>query len=128
MIIDYSGGYKFRARARSHEIVSDQPAEKHGEDTGPTPPELFISSLGTCIGVYAVFFAEKHPEISLEGMKVEMEWERSDNPARIGTIRAKVTLPGGVPERFRDALHRSVEACLIHNTITHPPRVEIGLG
>lgn len=128
MTVDYSGKYEFHAKVRGHEIVSDQPVAKHGEDHGPTPPELLIASLGSCIAIYAVFFAEKHPEISLAGMKVELEWERAEGPTRIGEISAKVTIPGGVPEHFRDALHRSMEACLIHNTLTHCPKVELTLS
>jgi len=117
---------KFRAQVRGHEILSDQPAGK-GEDSGPTPPELLIASLGTCIGVYAAAFAQRHA-ISLEGMKIEMGWGRAENPTRIGEIRAKLLLPNEVPERYHDGLLKSAASCLIHNTLTHPPQIEMALA
>ncbi|NIM04768.1 MAG: OsmC family peroxiredoxin [Armatimonadetes bacterium] len=126
MVVDYKGGHRFRTDVRGHEIVSDQPPGK-GEDTGPTPPELFISSLGACIGVYMVFFAERH-NISLEGMKVEMKWEKEQNPPRIEKIQAKIILPSGVPKRYREPLHKSAICCLLHNTINHTPHIEIDMS
>jgi uncharacterized OsmC-like protein len=127
MTINYQGGFKLHAETRGHKLVSDQPLEKRGEDSGPTPPELFIFSLGACIGVYARFFAERH-NISLEGMNIEMEWEKAENPSRIGAIRARIIIPGGVPERFRSPLLKSACSCLIHNTITHSAEIEINLA
>jgi len=126
MVIHYEGGMKFRAQVRGHEILCDQPPGK-GEDSGPTPPELLIASLGTCIGVYTAMFAARHG-ISLEGMKMEMGWGRAENPTRIGEIRAKLLLPNEVPERYRDGILRSAASCLIHNTLIHPPRIEIALA
>ncbi len=126
MTIDYEGGMKFRAHARQHDIISDQPPGK-GEDTGPTPPELLIASLGTCIGVYAKFFAQRH-DISLEGMKIEMEWGRAENPTRVGEIRARITLPAGIPENYRQGILKSAASCLIHNTLTHSSGIEITLA
>ena len=123
LMVDYAGGLKFRTLARTHEIISDQPLGK-GEDTGPTPPELFIAAIGSCIGVYACFFAQRH-DISLAGMKIEMSWEKAENPGRIGNIRAKMIIPGGVPEQYREPLHRAAHACLLHNTLLDSPRIEL---
>ena len=127
LVVNYKGGLSFCAKVRGHEIISDLPAEKQGTDKGPTPPELFISSLGTCIGVYAALFAQRH-QISLEGMQVEMEWERAEEPARISRIRAKITIPQGFPEKYREALKKSAEACLVHNTLCQCPIIELSLA
>ena len=39
---------KFAIHSRSHSILCDQPAENGGEDSGMTPPELLLASLGSC--------------------------------------------------------------------------------
>ena len=59
MVVSHEKGRRFAAEVRGHQIASDQPAPAGG-DTAPTPPELFIASLGTCIGVYIATFAERH--------------------------------------------------------------------
>ena len=44
---------QFSIQARSHSITSDQPIENDGTDTGMTPPELMLASLGSCAAYYA---------------------------------------------------------------------------
>jgi putative redox protein len=39
---------KFSIQSRSHTILCDQPAENGGEDSGMTPSELLLASLGSC--------------------------------------------------------------------------------
>jgi len=126
VIVEYAGGSKFVARHRGLEVVSDQPVEKGGENAGMTPPELFIVALGACVGVYVVRFAERH-DIPLEGLTVEADYETAEDPRRIGSIKVKVKLPQPPPEKYREALLRSARQCMVHNTITHCPQVDISL-
>jgi len=125
MNIQHKGGMGFRVNVREHVIISDQPKEKGGVNEGPTPPELFIASLGTCIGVYAVWFCQKH-KIAYEGMKLNIVWAKSTNaPTRIEQIDITVSLPEGCPETLKKGLHEQAEKCLVHNTITYPPEINI---
>ena len=120
------GGWRFNARCRSHEIVSDQPLEEEGEDTGMTPVELFVSSLGCCIGVYAKIFCDRH-NISSEGMKIGLEWKMAKNPSRIGELTARVQLKEKLESDLENAIMRMVEHCTVHNTLMNPPKVEISI-
>ena len=52
--VSHLDGVKFAIQARSHAIVCDQPPDNGGEDTGMTPPELLLASLGSCAAFYAV--------------------------------------------------------------------------
>jgi uncharacterized OsmC-like protein len=45
---------KFAVQARSHTIVCDQPTKNCGGDSGMTPPEIMLASLGSCAAFYAV--------------------------------------------------------------------------
>lgn len=125
MNVEYTGGMRFDAKTRSHTIVVDQPKEGGGKDEGPTPPELFIASLGTCIGVYALWFCQKR-KIPYEGMKININWSKSTTPpARIDLIEAKITLPKGCPEEHKIHFIESVGKCLVHNSITQAPEMKI---
>ena len=43
----YLGEVKFEAIARGHRVICDQPATLGGSDSGMTPPEFLLVSLGT---------------------------------------------------------------------------------
>lgn len=120
------GGTQFTGSARGHSIKIDLPAEHDGTDTGLMPGELLLASLGSCMGVFVTRYC-KTAGIDCEGMTIDLESEREDNPRRIARIRASIKIPAGVPEERRAALHRTAEACLIHETIRMSPHLTIDI-
>ena len=52
--ISHRENVKFTIHSRSHSIICDQPKENGGEDSGMTPPELLLASLGSCAAFYAM--------------------------------------------------------------------------
>jgi len=125
MNITYNSGTRFDAQTRAHTIIVDQPKEGGGQDQGPTPPELFVASLGSCIGIYALWFCQKR-KIPFEGMKININWSKSTTPpARVDLIEANIVLPKGCPEEHKTHLIASVEKCLVHNSIIQAPEIKI---
>jgi short-subunit dehydrogenase len=51
--VKHMGDMKFEALIGNHKLIIDVPPEMNGKDRGPTAPELFITSLASCITVYA---------------------------------------------------------------------------
>ena len=123
--VTHKDSLRFVALTRGHEVVSDQPLGK-GTDRGMTPPELLIASLGACIGVYVVGFAERH-NLPHQGLTIELDWERTEDQTCIARVKAEVRLSGEVSEEHRKALHRVAEQCLIHNTLRNGPEVTINI-
>lgn len=119
--IEFKSGTQFEIQARDHRIVSDQPESNKGADTGMTPPELLLASLGSCAGYYAVEYLRARG-LPLE-IRVRMNAEKAVHPARIGKIRLDLHVPD-LDERHRQGLMRAVHACLVHNTLSHPPEIE----
>ena len=64
--ISHLDGVSFNIQARSHSIVCDQPADNGGEDTGMTPPEFLLASLGSCAAFYAVQYLKTRNLISAD--------------------------------------------------------------
>lgn len=125
MNVTYQGETRFEVQTRSHKITVDQPKEGGGHDAGPTPPELFIASLGSCVGIYALWFCQKR-KIPHQGMKLNINWSKSTTPpARVDLIEIKIELPNGCPEEYKASFIESVEKCMVHNSITHPPEITI---
>jgi uncharacterized OsmC-like protein len=123
--IQHLGDVKFAATARGHRTVCDQPAANGGSDSGMTPPEFLLASLGTCAGFYAAQYLKNHA-LSQEGLEVVVHAEKAAAPARLGSFRVDVFAPGLTPEHEAGIL-RAVNACLIKNTLAQPPAIETAL-
>jgi len=118
-------GMHFCTQVPSGQLMCDE-----SSDVGavyPSAPELLMASLGSCIGSVLVYFAERH-EIPIEGMQIVLDWQIAERPHRSGEITVAVSIPKGVSEPQRETLERVAHACLIHNTLTHPPQISLSLA
>ena len=117
---------KFPIQSRSHSILCDQPAENGGEDSGMTPPELLLASLGSCAAFYAVQYL-KTRNLAESGVEVSVTSEKLKSPARLGNFHIQVSCPVPLTEEHTEGLMRSVKHCLVHNTLLSPPEIAIEL-
>lgn len=122
--VQHLGAVRFEIQARQHRIASDQPQENGGFDEGMTPPELLLASLGSCAAYYAAEFL-RQKGLATEGTLVKVTADKVPNPARLDNIRIELELPVACEERDRAGVDRAVHRCLIHNTLLHPPKMEI---
>lgn len=122
-----TGAVRFTIRARSHTIVSDQSQENGGADTGMTPSELLLASLGSCAAFYAVQYL-KSRNLADSGVEVSVTAEKLKQPARLGDFRIDVVCPVVLTPDQEQGLLRSVHQCLIHNTLLSPPQIAISLS
>lgn len=121
--VTYAGGDRLRIDVRGHELGADQPVEDGGEDTAPTPTELFLASLSACVAFYAERFLRRH-ELSTQGLKVICGYAWAANPTRVGEIDLTIKAPG-ITASKREAFVRVIEHCTVHNTLEHPPKVRV---
>jgi uncharacterized OsmC-like protein len=118
---------KFSIQARSHIVICDQPAENGGEDSGMTPPELMLASLGSCAAFYAVQYL-KTRDLVTNGVEASVTAEKLTQPARLGNFRVHVTCPVTLTEDQNKGLMRSVHQCLIRNTLVSLPEILVELN
>jgi putative redox protein len=121
--VDYLGGLRFEAATRGHHILSDQPVENGGADSGMAPPELLVAALGTCAGYYAAEYLRAR-SLPAKGLRIHVEAEKDSKPARLNAFRIHIDAPS-VDSRHRDGLRRAVKHCLIHNTLLQPPSIDV---
>src|SRR5208283_1562206 len=117
---------KFAIHSRSHSILCDQPTENGGEDSGMTPPEFLLASLGSCAAFYAVQYLGTR-NLAKTGVEVTVTAEKLKQPARVGNFRVLVLCPVPLTEEQTEGLMRSVHYCLVHNTLLTPPEIAIEL-
>ena len=124
--VEHLGAVQFEVKTRGHVVVSDQPEAMGGFDEGMTPPELMLASLGSCAGFYAADYL-KRQKLVLEGTKVRVTAEKAKNPVRLDQFKIEVDVPAGLSEEQVKGVDEAVRRCLIHNTLTHPPTMEIAI-
>ena len=119
-------GVKFSVQARTHTVICDQPQENGGTDAGLTPPEFLLASLGACAAFYAAEYLRTR-NLASSGVSVSVVAEKLKGPARLGNFRIRVESPVCLTAEQRDGLTRSVEHCLVRNTMLNPPQIDLAL-
>lgn len=126
MKVAHRGGDRFEITVRQHVVEVDQPVDGGGEDTAPTPTELFVAGLASCVAFYARRYLARH-ELPTEGLAVRATWSLTTRPARVAAVEIRVAVPPGVPDDRRAALAAVASHCTVHNTLEQPPRVDVAL-
>ena len=127
LAVTHLGGDRFEIAVRGHTITVDQPTADGGADTAPTPTELFIASLASCVAFYARRFLARH-DLPTDGLAVDATYSISPRPARVGEIDLVLRVPDGVPADRRDALLAVASHCTVHNSLEAAPEVTITMA
>ncbi|MDN4646443.1 OsmC family protein [Arthrobacter sp. PsM3] len=125
--VAHLGGDRFDINIRGHVVRTDQPVGDGGEDTGPTPTELFIASLAGCVAFYARRYLERH-DLPTEGLAVDADFRMGSRPARVAGINVRLTIPEGVPVERRDALLAVASHCTVHNSLMTTPEISVAFA
>jgi putative redox protein len=127
MDVVFRSGERYEVTLRGHRVTVDQPAALGGDDGAPTPTELFVASLATCVAFYAGRYLTRHGH-SRQGLAVHTDFDMAtDRPARVAAIRITVQVPEGLPTERRAALAAVTTHCTVHNSLTTTPKVTITL-
>ena len=125
MLIDvtFPGGLKVDARLAGHTVHSDQREKNEGDGSAPPPFDLFLASIATCKGFYALRFCQQR-EIDTEGLALTLETVKDPDTKMIRTIRTRLTLPTGFPDKYVRAVERSMDQCTVKRHMMDPPSFE----
>lgn len=118
LVTKHNGGVEFETRIGSHTIIADGPKEWGGQDRGPSPPQLFMASISSCVGVLVTHFCQEH-ELDVDGLSIEISYETAEHPTRFSDIRVKVNLPNAHCDDVctKKALEHVARHCPLHETI-----------
>lgn len=124
MKVAFPGGLAVTAAFKGYTVTTDQAVEHGGGGTAPEPFDLFLASLGTCAGLYALRFCQQRG-IATQGLGLNLTTEKHPEEKRLALVRLEIELPDGFPEKYREALIRSVDQCAVKRHILTPPRFEV---
>jgi len=120
MIIDFPGGLKVDAHFGSFTIETDQPPS----NSAPTPFEVFLSSIGTCAGIYVLGFCRQR-NLPTEGIRIVQHNHPNKMTGMMDKIDLEIQVPPTFPTQYYEALVRSAELCKVKKTLEHPPVFEV---
>lgn len=126
LTVTYQGGVRFDVVSRNHTLITDQPTEDGGADTGMSPTELFVGSLAACVGYFVGRYCARH-KIPSEGLTIEADWSIAEQPHRIGSVALRITLPVTLMPEQQERLLKVAHGCTVHQSLVVPPKVEIAL-
>jgi len=124
LTVRHLAGDQFRIELRGHTLTVDQPTEDGGTDTAPTPTELFVASLASCVAHYARRYLARH-DLSAEGLVVSAGYGIGGRPTRVNHLDVRIIPPDSLPDERRDAFLAVASHCTVHNTLAHAPEVTI---
>ena len=120
MEISFPGNKRVNAHYKGFTIETDQPAAEGGDGSAPEPFDLFLSSLGTCAGIYVVYFCEER-KIDTTGMKMSLTFDRNEQTHLIEKVNIQISLPPGFPKKYRSAVVKTAGLCTVKRNILNPP-------
>lgn len=124
MVIDFPGGAQVDAHFGSYTVNTDQPPTGGGEGSAPTPFAIFLSSIGTCAGIYVLGFC-KQRGLSVDGIRIVQRAHTDPRTRMIGKIDLEIQVPEDFPEKYRDSLVRSAELCAVKKHLEYPPQFDV---
>jgi putative redox protein len=120
MIIDFPGGSRVDAHFGNFTIPTDQPPAA----SAPTPFAVFLSSIGTCAGIYVLGFCQQRG-ISTEGIRIVERVYNNPSTHMVDKIDLEIQVPSEFPDKYRDSLIRSAELCAVKKHLENPPKFDI---
>jgi putative redox protein len=113
--VSRSGVLRQSVKIRDHNLTIDEPTDKGGEDTGPSPQELLAASLASCTAITMEMYAQRKGW-DLGGVEVEAQYTPAERgcPTKFSlTLR----LPSGLTHEQVERLRVIAAKCPVHRTL-----------
>ena len=127
MVVTFPGGKRVEAQYKGFTVKTDQPPKGGGEGSAPTPFDLFLSSIGTCAGIFVLSFLQER-NIPYEDAKIVLRTERNAESHMIEKIHIDIDLQDGFPAKYKNAVRSAADLCSVKKHLLKPPAFEISVN
>ncbi len=119
-------------QASNHHILADEPESAGGEDKGPNPYDLLLSSLAACKVMTVHLYARRKQwpvetvSITLNHRKVsanECEDCETEGLAKVDIIDCEISFEGELDEAQIKRLAEIADRCPVHRTLTSETKI-----
>lgn len=104
------------ARARSHTVIVDRPADKGGSDRGPLGGEYLLVSLAGCF-LSTLLAAARTRDAQVSDVRVSAIGTIGGVPERFEAIALHVSAKYSDPDLMRKLVAMAERGCLVTNTL-----------
>jgi ribosomal protein S12 methylthiotransferase accessory factor len=122
--IGFPGGKKVNAKYKDFIIKTDQSQNSGGDGIYPEPFTLFLSSIGTCTGLYVLRFCQER-NIDTEDLKLILKIERNDKTNMISRIDIYIQASDSFPDKYINAVIKAASICTVKKHLEKPPKIDI---
>ena len=108
-------GYAHEIEIREHRITVDEPEDRGGTDTGPTPTELLAGSLAGCTAITIEMYADRKGW-DLGRVEVSVDY---GEPSAAGSpsFQVRIATPAGLTDEQRERILIIAGKCPVHKTL-----------
>jgi len=124
MIVDFPGGARVDAHFGQFTIPTDQPPSGGGQGSAPTPFITFLSTIGTCAGIYVLGFCRQRG-IPTDGIRLVQRMASDPFSGMVTEVQVTIELPESFPAKYADAVVRAAEQCAVKKHFEHPPVIHV---
>jgi len=122
--ISFSGGKQVDAKVNGFTIRTDQSPAGGGGGSAPEPFTYFLSSIGTCAGIYVLGFCQQRG-LPTEGIRIVQRMHSNPFSGMVEKIDLEIQVPPSFPEKYRPSLIRSAELCAVKKHFENPPAFDV---
>jgi putative redox protein len=110
-----TGTFRQSVRIRDHQLTIDEPPDKGGEDTGPSPQELLAASLAACTAITMEMYA-KRKGWDVGDVEVSCNYTPAERgcPTRFNLV---MRFPDSLDDEQVERLRVIAAKCPVHRTL-----------
>ena len=118
------GGARVDAHFGDFVVPTDQPRSGGGDSSAPTPFATFLSTIGTCAGIYVLGFCRQRG-IAADGIRLVQRMQVDPMTHLVRDVRVTIELPPSFPDKYAGAVVRAAEQCAVKKHFEHPPVIRV---
>jgi len=108
----FEGNKRVNAVIEGFTVKTDQPVQSGGDNSAPTPFNMFLASLATCAGIYVKGFCDQRG-IESEHIRIAMDYNYDPVRRMIAKFIMLIHVPAGFPEQYEAAVVKAASFCTV---------------
>lgn len=122
--ICFPQGLQVHAKYKDFEIATDQQEQSGELGKYPDPFTLFISSIGTCTGIYVLRFCQ-HRNIPTKDLYLSLKTKNNEETGLISDIDITIHAGKDFPTKYKEAVLKAASKCTVKKHLEDPPSINL---